>query len=229
LKAAILVGGAGTRLYPLTTYVPKALIPIGGKPLIDHIIDYLSRHGINEIILLTSSEDHSAISNHLDRGYARDVTLSYDVRERIGTAGAIGAASPKLSDTFVIYYGDVLVDFDLRAMATFHKEHQAALTIALSKSVPIEYGVAQLSTDGRVTYFKEKPVLPEYPVSMGVYIAEPTILPYCKPQTDLSNDVIPQLLQDGLPVYGYLTERRHYDIGTFRVLEEVRNLFKQPR
>jgi mannose-1-phosphate guanylyltransferase/phosphomannomutase len=112
-------------------------------------------------------------------------------------------------------------------MIRFHEERHAVLTIVLSKSVPIDYGVARLSAEGRVTFFKEKPVLPEYPISMGVYIAEPTILSYCKPQTDLSNDVIPQLLQDGLPVYGYLTDRRHYDIGTFKTLEEARNVFKQ--
>lgn len=89
--------------------------------------------------------------------------------ERVGTAGAIGAAHSLLTETFIIYYGDVLVDFDLNAMIRFHKQHKAALTIALSQSVPIDYGVAQLSANGRVTYFKEKPVLPEYPINMAVY------------------------------------------------------------
>ena len=149
MKAAVLVGGTGSRLYPVAAYVLKALIPIGGKPLIDGILGYLNRHGIRDVVLLTSSEDHAAISNHLNDRSIQDVAITYDVRERIGTAGAIGAVSSAFTETFIIYYGGVLVDFDLCAMIAFHKKHRAALTISLSKSVPIEYGVAQLSKDGR--------------------------------------------------------------------------------
>jgi mannose-1-phosphate guanylyltransferase/phosphomannomutase len=219
----------GTRLRPLTAYVPKALIPIGGKFLIDHILDYLDRHGIRDIIILSSSDDHAPISNHLSSRNTAGTKITYDVRDRIGTAGALGAASKQLSETFIIYYGDVLVDFDLNEAVVFHKTHKAALTIVLSKSTPIDYGVAQLSPNGRVIYFKEKPVLPEYPISVGIYIAEPAILPYCKPKTDLSYDVIPTLLRENVPVYGFVTDRRHYDIGTFKSLEEVRDLFEQQR
>ena len=75
-----------------------------------------------------------------------------------------------------------------------------------------------------MTYFEEKPVLKEYPVSMGIDIFEPEILWYCKPNTDIAQHVIPNLLQDGKGVYAYMTEKRHYDIGTFKSLEEVRQL-----
>lgn len=227
LKAAILVGGAGTRLSPVTTFVPKAMIPIGGKPVIDHILDFLARHGLRDLLILTSTEDYPVISNYLGSGANRNLQIEYDVRDRVGTAGALRAASQHLTETFVVYYGDVLVDFDLAGEIKFHREHNAVLTITLSKSVPIEYGVARLAANGKVTYFKEKPVLPEYPVSTGIFVAEPTVLRYCLPGTDLSGDVIPRLLQDNLPVYGFTIESRHYDIGTFKALEEVAKLMKQ--
>jgi len=100
----------------------------------------------------------------------------------------------------------------------------AACTLAMSTSVPIEYGVARVNGDGRVTYFEEKPVLKEYPVSMGIDVFEPEVLAYCKPNTDIAQHVIPDLLRDGKEVYAYVTRERHYDIGTFKSLEEVRQL-----
>jgi mannose-1-phosphate guanylyltransferase/phosphomannomutase len=227
LKAAILVGGAGTRLSPVTNFVPKAMIPVGGKLVIDHILKFLARHGLRDLLILTSTEDYPVISNYLGDGSNRDLEIEYDVRDRLGTAGALGAASSHFSETFVIYYGDVLVDFDLLAEMKFHREHSAALTITLSKEVPIDYGVARLESDGRVSFFKEKPVLPEYPVCTGIFVAEPTILRYCLPGTDLSGDVIPRLLEDNLPVYGFTIESRHYDIGTFKALEDAARFIKE--
>jgi len=94
----------------------------------------------------------------------------------------------------------------------------------MSTSVPTDYGVGKVVREGRVTYFEEKPVLKEYPVSMGILVFEKEALRYCKPNRDISRDVIPQLLKDGKRVYAYLTAKRHYDIGTFKTLEEVRTL-----
>jgi len=92
----------------------------------------------------------------------------------------------------------------------------------MSTSVPIDYGVARVDAEHRITYFEEKPVLKEYPVSMGIDILDGDVVSYCKPHTDLAHDVVPNLLKDGKPVYAYLTDKRHYDIGTFKSLEEVR-------
>jgi len=94
----------------------------------------------------------------------------------------------------------------------------------MSTAVPIEYGVGRVDTDGRVTFFEEKPVLKEYPVSMGIDVVEREVLSYCKPNTDIAQDVVPRLLGEGKPVYAYLTPKRHYDIGTFKNLEEARRL-----
>ncbi len=227
MKAAILAGGAGTRLYPITTYVPKMLLPLGNRYVIEYIIDYLKRHGITELVMLLSAAEFELTRNHLGGGSRYGITVEYSVAERIGTAGAIGAAADVLGESFVAYYGDVLTDMSLSDMILFHKKRKAACTIAMSTSVPIDYGVGRVAEDGRLTYFEEKPVLKEYPMSMGIHVLEREVLEYCKPKMDLAHDVVPKLMENGKSVYAYLTPKRHYDIGTFKALEEVRALIGQ--
>ena len=227
MKAAVLAGGAGTRLFPLTTYVPKALLPLGSRYVIEYIIDYLKQHGITEIVMLISQHENSLLRNHLGDGARYGVKIEYSVAERIGTGGALGEAAELLGDRFVVYYGDVLTDMDLSDMIRFHEDRKAICTIAMSTTVPIDYGVARVGEDGRVTYFEEKPIIKEYPVSMGILVCEKEILPECKPNTDISQQVIPELVRQRKTVFAYLTQKRHYDIGTFKSLEEVRSLVEQ--
>jgi mannose-1-phosphate guanylyltransferase/phosphomannomutase len=224
LKAAILAGGAGTRLYPLTAYLPKALIPVGNKYVIEYVIEYLKRSRIHDIVMLVSHNEVDLIRNHLEDGARFGVHVEYSVAERIGTAGALGAAKDLLHERFLVYYGDVLTNMDLAGMLQFHDQKRAVCTLAMSTAVPIEYGVCRVDNDGRITYFEEKPILKEYPVSMGINIFEQEVLAYCKPNTDIAQQVIPRLLKNGKTVYAYVTNKRHYDIGTFRSLEEVRQL-----
>jgi len=226
LKAAILAGGAGTRLYPITAYVPKSLIPIGSRYVIEYILDYLKHYNIHDIVMLISEKESDLLRNHLGDGKRFGVSIEYSVAKRIGTAGALGAADTLLGERFIVYYGDVLTDMNLGEMVSFHEKKRAACTIALSTSVPTDYGTARVNEEGRVTYFEEKPIIKEYPVSMGILVCERGVLDYCKPNTDLSYDVLPRLLAEGRNVSGYLTEKRHYDIGTFKSLEEVRKLLE---
>jgi mannose-1-phosphate guanylyltransferase/phosphomannomutase len=226
VKAAILAGGAGTRLYPITAYVPKTLLPIGNRYVIEYIIEYLKRHGINELVMLVSEGEFELVRNHLDQGTRYGVKIEYSVAERIGTAGALGVAADLLGDRFLAYYGDVLTDMNLSEMIAFHVAKKSVCTIAMSRSVPIEYGVAQVGDNGRVMYFEEKPILKEYPVSMGIHVLEREVLEYCKANTDLAEHVIPKLVDERKPVYAYVTDRRHYDIGTFKSLEDARALIE---
>jgi NDP-sugar pyrophosphorylase family protein len=222
MKAAVLAGGAGTRLYPVTAYVPKALIPIGNRYVIEYIIDYLKHHGIHDIVMLVSDNEFELLQNHLGDGSRFGVNVEYSTADRIGTAGAVGAAADLLGESF-------LTNMNLRDMINYHQKKNSVCTVAMSTSVPIEYGVGRVAPDGRVIYFEEKPVLKEYPISIGIDILESEVLSYCKPQTDLAHDAIPGLIQDGKSVFAYLTEKRHYDIGTFKNLEEVRTLFEEDR
>jgi NDP-sugar pyrophosphorylase family protein len=229
MKAAILAGGAGTRLYPITAYVPKTLIPIAGRFVIEHIIDYLKRYGIRDLVMLISENEYELLQNHLGNGERYGVRVEYSVAERIGTAGALGVAADMVGDRFVVYYGDVLTDMNLKEMIDFHVSKKAVCTIALSTTVPIEYGVARVAGDGKVTYFEEKPVLSDYPISMGLDIFEKDVLAYCEKNMDIAQDVIPRLLRDHKPVYAYLTQKRHYDIGTFKSLGEVNKILEEQK
>ena len=229
MKAAILAGGAGTRLYPITAYVPKSLIPIGSRYVIEHILEYLKLYNVLDIVMLISEKESDLLRNHLGDGKRLGVNIEYSVAERIGTAGALRAASNLLGERFLVYYGDVLTDMNLADMIRFHEMKRATCTIAMSTSVPMEYGVARVTPDGRVTYFEEKPIIKEYPVSMGILICESNVLQYCKPNTDISHEVVPQLLASGKHVFAFLTNKRHYDIGTFKNLEEARILVEHSK
>ncbi len=229
MKAAILAGGPGSRLYPITYYVPKCMIPVAGKPFLDYVIEYLRKHGVKDIVLLLSKEDHEVFQDHYSHGKKLNVRLSYSVAPRIGTAGALYAARKEFDETFIVYYGDVLTDFNLTEMIRFHRRKHALCTVALTKSVPIDYGVGKIDAAGRLVSFQEKPVLEEYPVSMAIYIFEPEILKYCKPNRDIASDVIPTLIERKLPVYGYVTDRPHLDIGSFKHLDMVRKILSEKK
>jgi len=136
--------------------------------------------------MLISNIEHELLRNHLGHGQRYGVRIEYSVAEKIGTTGGLGEAGPILGDRFLIYYGDVLTDMDLRAMIRFHNSKNTVCTVALSRAATIEYGVARVTEDSRITYFKEKPLLQEYPVSMGVYMLQKEALNYCQPNTDLS-------------------------------------------
>jgi len=226
MKAFVLAGGAGTRLTPLTSYVPKGMIPISGKPFIDYVISYLASHGIRNIIMLLSDEDSEVYRNHLDDGSKYGVNIGYSISARAGTASALKEASGLVDSTFIVYYGDVLTSLDLTNMIRFHKEKKAICTVALSTGVRIDYGVGRVDKDNRIVYFEEKPVLKEYPVAIGVSICEPTFLKYLSSGPDIAANVIPALVAKGEPVYGYLTPEPHHDIGSFKQLDEVKKILK---
>jgi NDP-sugar pyrophosphorylase family protein len=227
VKAAILAGGAGTRLSPITEFIPKCLIPIGGKPFLDYVFGYLKKHGIADVVMLVSENDAEVFKNEYGSGEKVGMNIEYSVGPRRGTACALYEAKRFLDLTFLVYYGDVLTDMNLANMIAFHKRKHADCTLAFSRSVPIDYGVAKVSKTGRVVYFEEKPVLKEYPVSMGIHIFEPLVLDYCKSREDIAHDVIPRIIRDRLRVFGYSTEKRHHDLGSFKHLNEIKAMFEK--
>jgi NDP-sugar pyrophosphorylase family protein len=229
MKAFILAGGAGTRLSPLTQFIPKGMIPVAGKPFIDYVIRYLASHGVRSIIMLLSDEDSEVYRNHLEDGAKFGVNLGYSISPRTGTASAIKDAASLVDGPFVVYYGDVLTSLDLSGMMKYHREKGSLCTVALSTGVKIDYGVGRVDEEGRITYFEEKPVLKEYPVSIGVYICEPKVLDYCKPGSDLASDVLPSMLKKGEPVYGFITKDPHHDIGSFKQLNEAKDIVRKEK
>ena len=226
MKAFVLAGGAGTRLSPLTTYIPKGMIPVNGRPFIDYVLGYLGAHGVRDIVMLLSDEDSEVYRNHLEDGSRFGLEISYSISPRKGTATAVRDASELVDGTFVVYYGDVLTEMDLSKMIRFHHDKKAVATVALSTGVRIDYGVGKVDGEGRINYFAEKPVLAEYPVSIGVYLCEPKLLTYCSVGPDLAGDVLPLMVKKGERVYGFLTKEPHHDIGSFKQLNEAKEILK---
>src|SRR5689334_20307900 len=148
MKAVVMAGGEGTRLRPLTSNQPKPMVPVAGKPCMEHIIELLRRHGMTEIVV-TVAYLPQVIRGYFGDGDALGVNLHYSVEETpLGTAGSVKHAQEQLDDTFVVISGDALCDFDLTALIEQHRAAGAVATLAL-KSVdnPLEFGVVIVDDD----------------------------------------------------------------------------------
>jgi mannose-1-phosphate guanylyltransferase len=179
MKAIILAGGEGTRLRPLTDDMPKPLLPIKGKPIIEHAINNFRKHGIKDIILSIGYRADK-IKEYFGDGSNFGVKISYCIEnEPLGTGGAIKFASKNISETFIAINGDNLADFNWTEMLKFHRENKAQITLAL---FPVEdvtqFGIARLNGD-KLVEFIEKPSVEKAPSNLnnaGAYIFEPGIL-----------------------------------------------------
>src|SRR5881392_1687524 len=146
-----MAGGEGTRLRPLTSNQPKPMVPIVGKPCMEHILELLRDHGFEEVVI-TVAFLPQAIRSYFGDGESLGLKLEYSVEESpLGTAGSVRLASDRLDETFLVISGDALCDIDLTALVDFHREKGAAVTIGL-KSVenPLEFGIVVTDEDGRV-------------------------------------------------------------------------------
>ena len=220
MKAVILVGGEGTRLRPLTCSIPKSMVPIVNRPFLEHMIDYLKEHAIDDIILALWYLPHP-IQSYFGDGSSFGVKLTYVVESSpLGTAGAVKNVEEHLDETFFVFNGDIFTDIDLTQMMEFHRESRAKVSIALTPvEDPTIYGVVETDSGGRVKRFIEKPRREEAPSNMinaGAYIVEPEVLGHVPPGLNFTfeRELFPLLLEIGDPVYGYPSAAYWIDIGT---------------
>ena len=190
MKAVILVGGQGTRLYPLTCNIPKAMVPVLNIPFLEHVIHHLSKHQVKDIILAQGHLSQS-IESYLGDGSQLGVRLSYLVEDTpLGTAGAIKNAERYLDETFLVLNGDIFTDLNITALIDSHLKRKAKVTIALTPvDDPTIYGVVETNTSGRISRFLEKPTWNEVTTNMinaGTYALEPDVLTRIPPQTNVS-------------------------------------------
>ena len=219
MKAVVMAGGEGTRLRPLTSNQPKPMVPIVGKPCIEHIVELLRGHGMDEVVV-TLAFMPQAIRSYFGDGESLGVSIEYSVEELpLGTAGSVRLASEKLDDTFLVISGDALCDVDLGALVDRHKETGAAVTIGL-KAVdnPLEFGIVVTDDDGKVERFLEKPSWGQVfsdTINTGIYVLEPEVLTHIPTDGpyDFSKELFPLLLEMGRPIYGHVMEGYWQDIG----------------
>src|SRR5436305_953936 len=214
-----MAGGEGTRLRPLTSDQPKPMVPIVGKPCMEHILELLRQHGLTDVVV-TVAFLPQAIRSYFGNGESLGLYIEYSVEESpLGTAGSVRLASDRLDDTFLVISGDALCDIDLGKIVEFHKERSAAVTIGL-KSVenPLEFGIVVTDEDGKVERFLEKPSWGQVfsdTINTGIYVLEPEVLkhvPTDRPY-DFSKELFPLLLEMGRPIYGYVCDGYWQDIG----------------
>jgi mannose-1-phosphate guanylyltransferase / phosphomannomutase len=219
VKAVVMAGGEGTRLRPLTSNQPKPMVPIVGKPCMEHILELLRLHGFEDVIV-TVAFLPQAIRGYFADGDAMGLDIQYSVEESpLGTAGSVRLASDKLKETFLVISGDALCDIDLTRLVAVHREKGAAVTIGL-KSVenPLEFGIVVTDEDGRVERFLEKPSWGQVfsdTINTGIYVIEPEVLrhiPADRPY-DFSKELFPLLLEMGRPIYGHVCDGYWQDIG----------------
>ncbi len=225
-QAMILAAGVGSRLDPLTRNLPKPMVPIINKPVMEHILELLKKHGFTEVVM-NLHHLGSCIKEYFGDGSKWGVKVHYSMEEDLlGTAGGVKRVSSFFKDTFLVIGGDDLADLDLSRMIRYHEEKRAVATIALSLvEDPSQYGIAQLNERGRITRFLEKPkdaTIFSNTANTGVYLFEPEILDLIPHGEfyDFGNHLFPKLLQLKKPFYGYLTASYWSDVGH---LESYRN------
>ena len=219
MKAVVMAGGEGTRLRPLTSNQPKPMVPIVGRPCMEHIVELLKVHGFEDVVVAVAFMPQ-AIRTYFGDGEAHGVRIRYSVEESpAGTAGSVRLAADELDETFLVISGDALCDVDLGALVRFHREKGASVTIGLvSVENPLEFGIVVTDEDGRVERFLEKPSWGQVfsdTINTGIYVLEPEVLrhvPTDRPY-DFSKELFPHLLEMGRPLYGFVLDGYWQDIG----------------
>lgn len=233
MKAFILAAGKGIRLLPLTKNKPKVMLPIGEKPILEHLILLCKRHDINEFIINLFWKP-KVIINYFRTGKKLDVKIYYsEEKELMGTAGALKLAEKQITDTFLVLYGDVMMNIDLSKLIKYHKEKYALVTIVIHKtSHPKDSDLVIADKNGRVKKFINKDSLGKKNSlfsNAGLFIAEPELLKYIKKGKSLSfeKDIIQDLLKRDLLVFAYKTNEYLEDIGTKKRYSLALNEFKK--
>ena len=219
VQAVVMAGGEGSRLRPLTGNIPKPMLPVANRPLMEHTIGLLKRHGFTDVVA-TVQFLSSVIRNYFGDGSDLGVSLSYATEEMpLGTAGSVLNASDLLSGTLLVISGDALTDLDLTEVVEFHRERKAAATLVLKRMEdPLEFGIVMTSEDGSIERFLEKPTWGQVfsdTVNTGIYVLEPEVLDMIPPDQafDFSSELFPAMLDKGLPLFGFVTDAYWTDVG----------------
>jgi len=232
-KAMILAAGQGTRVRPLTKYMPKPMIPILGKPVLEYLVEHLKRHGVGEI-MINVAYNHWTIESYFGNGHRWGVEIGYSfeggsehgeiVPRPMGSAGGmrrIQDHSGFFDETTLVLCGDAIIDLDIGSALREHRDQQAIASV-VTLEVPREevknYGIVCADKDGRVTSFQEKPAPAEARsnlASTGIYIFEPRALELVPPGKvfDIGSQLFPLLVDRGLPFYAQSRFFNWIDIG----------------
>ncbi|MFA5676453.1 MAG: sugar phosphate nucleotidyltransferase [Christensenellales bacterium] len=220
MKAIVMAGGGGKRLRPLTCTVPKPMVKILDRPMLEYTLEHLFAHGIN-YAAMTLGFLPSVITDYFERHKINGMHISYYIEDSpLGTAGGVKNAASFIDGTFLVISGDALTDIDLTKMKNEHKQSGAKATIALKRmGNPRGYGVVITGGDGNVERFVEKPGWEDVfsdKINTGIYMLEPEVLDLIpdKRSFDFAKDLFPLMLGEGMAIYGHVTDGYWCDVGS---------------
>ncbi len=227
MKAVIMAGGFGTRIQPLTTSIPKPMLPVVNIPMMEHIFQNLISMGIEEFVILLYYKPE-VIKNYFKDGSKWGVKINYVLPEAdFGTAGAVKKAESFLNEPFIVVSGDVITDFDLKELVGFHEFKKSKLTLGLtSVPNPLQFGIVITDKSGKIQKFLEKPGWGEVfsdTINTGIYVIEPEILDFIPPNIpfDFSKDLFPLLMEKGIELFGFKLKGYWKDVGNPDAYREV--------
>jgi mannose-1-phosphate guanylyltransferase / phosphomannomutase len=221
VKAVVMAGGEGTRLRPMTANQPKPMLPVVNRPIMEHVLRLLRKHGLTETVV-TVQFLASIVRNYFGDGEDFGMSLQYATEETpLGTAGSVKNAEDALRDEpFLVISGDALTDIDLSDLIAFHKDNNALVTVALARVPdPLEFGIVIVDDDGKIQRFLEKPTWGQVfsdTVNTGIYVMEPEVLAEVPAGqvVDWSGDIFPKLLENGARLYGWIADGYWEDVGS---------------
>ncbi len=219
MKAIIMAGGFGTRLRPLTVNVPKPMVPMANRPMMEHIVELLKTNGFDDLIVMLYYHP-DVIIRHFGDGSAFGVKIQYlRPQADLGTAGCIKFAEKYLEDSFLVISGDLLTDFNLKSILAAHRKKKALATLVLTRVTnPLDYGVIIVDEDNRIQRFLEKPSWGEVfsdTINTGIYLLEPSVLEHIPNDRsfDFSKNLFPLLLNFQAPMFGHIAKGYWKDVG----------------
>lgn len=229
MQAVILAGGKGTRMQKRYPGIPKLLIPLKGKPFIDHLIDHLKNNAVNNIIICAGFLGDKVKKYIEQKDYGVKIRISIE-KELLGTGGALNLIKDFLEKDFFLFYGDVYTTINLRKMYEFHKKKKAMVSAAIHPSAhPVDSDLIEFDRNFRLTKILVKPhtKIPKNPYNLAsLYVVSPSIRKYLKhrPPYDFEHDLLTKLLDENIPIYGYNTDELMMDIGTPERLAKAEKL-----
>lgn len=222
----ILAGGLGTRLRPYTFLLPKPMLPVGPKPIMEHILDWLKGARITDIVVSTGYLG-KMLQDYFGDGSEWGVKIVYATSPHpMGTAGQLKSAEAKVKGRFVCVYGDALLDFDLRKAIEFHESKRSTATMVLMKySTEMKYGFMETDRDGRLTEWKEKPKITGY-INVGCYVMEKSFLKYIPAgKVHEMDDAFREAKADGAALYAIKVDGTFLDIGDRKSYKDANELY----
>lgn len=234
MKVVIIAGGSGTRIASVSSEIPKAMIPINGKPVLEYQIELAKRYGFTDIILIIGYLGY-IIQDYFQDGSKWGVTIDYYIEEiPLGTAGALPHLKHKLESDFFVFYGDTVMDIALDQMLEFHSSKHADATLLIHPNDhPYDSDLVAVNEEGIISHFYSKPhpdgFVSKNLVNAALYILSPKVLDYIPENTksDFGKNIFPELLKQNFNLSGYITAEYIKDMGTpdryLKVIEDVKS------